>query len=72
MIPFLDLQAQYQGIASELDAAVLDVLRGGEYVLGRRVAQFEESFAAYCGASEAVALNSGTSALHLALLAVGS
>ena len=71
MIPFLDLQAQYRGIASELDAAVLDVLRGGEYVLGTRVAQFEESFAAYCGAGEAVALNSGTSALHLALLAVG-
>jgi dTDP-4-amino-4,6-dideoxygalactose transaminase len=71
MIPFLDLQAQYRGIANELDAAVLDVLRGGEYVLGSRVAQFEESFAAYCGAGEAVALNSGTSALHLALLAVG-
>jgi dTDP-4-amino-4,6-dideoxygalactose transaminase len=71
MIPFLDLQAQYRAIGPELEAAALDVLRGGQYVLGSRVAAFEENFATYCGAREAVALNSGTSALHLALLALG-
>jgi dTDP-4-amino-4,6-dideoxygalactose transaminase len=71
MIPYLNLQAQYRGIARELDAAVLDVLGSGEYVLGKSVTQFETNFAAYCGAREAVALNSGTSALHLALLALG-
>jgi dTDP-4-amino-4,6-dideoxygalactose transaminase len=70
MIPFLDLQAQYHAIGPELEAAVLDVLRSGEYILGSRVATFEENFARYCGAREAVALNSGTSALHLALLAL--
>jgi dTDP-4-amino-4,6-dideoxygalactose transaminase len=68
MIPFLDLQAQYRAIGPELETAALDVLRGGEYILGSRVATFEENFARYCGAMEAVALNSGTSALHLALL----
>lgn len=71
MIPFLDLQAQYRTIAPELEAAALDVLRRGEYVLGSSVASFEQNFAVYCGAKEAVALNSGTSALHLALLALG-
>jgi len=71
MIPFLDLQAQYRSIARDLDTAVLEVLRSGEYVLGRSVTEFEANFANYCGAREAVALNSGTSALHLALLAAG-
>jgi len=71
MIPLLDLKAQYAGIRGELDAAVLEVLAEGNYVSGPRVEAFEKKFAAYCGAREAVALNSGTSALHLALLALG-
>jgi dTDP-4-amino-4,6-dideoxygalactose transaminase len=70
MIPFLDLKAQYASIGRDLEAAVLDVLRRGEYVLGSSVASFEKNFAAYCGAKEAMAVNSGTSALHLALLAL--
>jgi dTDP-4-amino-4,6-dideoxygalactose transaminase len=47
------------------------VLASSQYVLGPEVAAFEEGFAAYCGAQFAVAVNSGTSALHLALLAAG-
>src|SRR5262245_66429993 len=72
MIPFLDLKAQYRSIGTELEAVALDVLRSGEYVQGRHVAAFEENFAAFCGAEHAVAVNTGTSALHLALLAIGS
>jgi dTDP-4-amino-4,6-dideoxygalactose transaminase len=72
MIPFLDIGAQYRTIRSELEPAVLEVLRSGEYVLGSRVAAFEKDFAAYCGTRHAVALNSGTSALHLALIAAGA
>lgn len=71
MIPFLDLKAQYAGIKAELDAAVLKVLASSQYVLGDEVAAFEQEFAAYCGADYAVAVNTGTSALHLALLAAG-
>jgi len=71
MIPLLDLKAQYTSIKDEIDAAALEVLASGEYVSGSRVETFEANFAAYCGAREAVALNSGTSALHLALLALG-
>src|SRR5687767_14849561 len=71
MIPFLDLKAQYLSIKEELDAAVLQALGSTQYVLGPEVAAFEEEFAAFCGVESAVALNSGTSALHLALVAAG-
>jgi dTDP-4-amino-4,6-dideoxygalactose transaminase len=71
MIPLLDLKAQYRSIRSELDAAVLDVLASTQYVLGEEVDDFEREFATYCGATHGVAVNTGTSALHLALLAAG-
>jgi dTDP-4-amino-4,6-dideoxygalactose transaminase len=71
LIPLLDLKAQYQSIKPEIDAAVTKVLESGSYVLGEPVREFEAEFARFCGATEAVALNSGTSALHLALLAAG-
>jgi dTDP-4-amino-4,6-dideoxygalactose transaminase len=71
MIPFLDLKAQYKSIKSEIDTAVINVLESTQFVLGEHVAAFERDFASYCGAQHAVAVNSGTSALHLALLAAG-
>jgi dTDP-4-amino-4,6-dideoxygalactose transaminase len=71
LIPLLDLQAQYRSIKSEIDAAVAAVLESGRFVLGEHVAQFERDFATFCQTTEAVAVNSGTSALHLALLATG-
>jgi dTDP-4-amino-4,6-dideoxygalactose transaminase len=70
-VPFLDLSAQYQSIKSEVNAAVSGVLESGRYILGPEVEAFECEFAAYQQAAEGVALNSGTSALHLALLAAG-
>ncbi len=71
MIPFLDLQAQYKAIGPELETATLKVMRRCEFVLGSGVSDFERNFAAYCGAKHCVALNTGTSALHLAMLALG-
>ena len=71
MIPLVDLQAQYASIKDEIDTAVQGVLASGRFALGPEVAGFEEEFAAYCGADHGVAVNSGTSALHLALLAAG-
>ena len=71
MIPFLDLKAQYASIKDEIDAAVLGVLASAQYVLGPEVSKLEEEFAAYFDAKHAVAVNTGTSALHLALLAAG-
>jgi dTDP-4-amino-4,6-dideoxygalactose transaminase len=70
-VKFLDLQAQYRSIKQEVDEAVLKVLDSAAYVLGPEVAAFEEEFAAMHGAKFGVAVNTGTSALHVALLAAG-
>lgn len=71
MVPFLDLKAQYEALKDEIGAAVTKTLASGEYVLGSEVSAFEEEFAEYVGARFAIGVNSGTSALHLALLAAG-
>ncbi|HEU5453049.1 MAG TPA: DegT/DnrJ/EryC1/StrS family aminotransferase [Terriglobales bacterium] len=71
MVPYLDLKAQYRSIKPEIDAAIARVLESCQFVLGEAVAGFERDFATYCGAGECVAVNSGTSAIHLALLAAG-
>ncbi|MDQ0322186.1 dTDP-4-amino-4,6-dideoxygalactose transaminase [Pararhizobium capsulatum DSM 1112] len=71
MIPLLDTKVQYQSLKGEIDAAVLSVLASGHYVLGEEVAALESEFATYCGVRHAIAVNTGTSALHLALLAAG-
>ncbi|MGY3604073.1 MULTISPECIES: DegT/DnrJ/EryC1/StrS family aminotransferase [unclassified Bradyrhizobium] len=71
MIPFLDLKAQYKQMKPEIDAAVMRVIDGAQFVLGPEVAAFEERFASYCNVKHCLAVSSGTSALHLALLAAG-
>ncbi|PDV98060.1 DegT/DnrJ/EryC1/StrS family aminotransferase [Candidatus Chloroploca asiatica] len=71
MIPFVDLKAQYLSIKEEVDQAVLGVLASTQFVLGKEVAAFEELFSAYTQTSHTIGVNSGTSALHLALLAGG-
>lgn len=70
-VPYIDLKAQYHRVKAEIDAAIAGVLETGQFVLGEEVASFEREFARYCGTTDCVALNSGTSALHLALLAAG-
>jgi dTDP-4-amino-4,6-dideoxygalactose transaminase len=69
VIPFLDLKAQYREMKSEIDSAILRVVESTQFVLGPEVNAFEEHFAEYSGTKHCIALNSGTSALHLALLA---
>jgi len=71
LIPFLDLGAQYRELKSEIDAAVARVFSTSQFILGSETAAFEEEFAAYCDTAYAIGVNSGTSALHLALLAAG-
>ena len=71
MIPFIDLKAQYASIKDEILPAIEGVLDRTEFILGSEVAAFEKEFAAAVGAKFAVGVNSGTSALHLALLAAG-
>jgi dTDP-4-amino-4,6-dideoxygalactose transaminase len=70
-VPFVDLAAQYAAISSEIGAAMDRVLRRTDFVLGDEVGLFEEEFAEYCEAGYAVGVDSGTSALELALRAFG-
>jgi dTDP-4-amino-4,6-dideoxygalactose transaminase len=70
-VPFADLKAQFAQVRDEALAAMAEVAEGGGYVLGPRVAAFEEAFAAAHAVRHCVAVNTGTSALHLALLAAG-
>ena len=51
--------------------AVADALRSSNLTQGPLVEEFEKDIAQYCGAKYAVAVNSGTSALHIACLAAG-
>ena len=58
-------------VGDEEISAVAEVLRSGRYVQGPRVAEFEQAFAEYLGVSHAVAVCSGTAALHISLAAYG-
>jgi dTDP-4-amino-4,6-dideoxygalactose transaminase len=71
VIPFVDLKAQYRAIRDEVRPAIDAVLESCEFTLGSEVAAFEREFAAFAGAPHGIGVNSGTSALHLALLAAG-
>ena len=69
MIPFVDLKAQYAAIKNEVLPAIQGVLESCAFTLGPDVAAFEKEFAAYCQSEHGMGVNTGTSALHLALLA---
>jgi dTDP-4-amino-4,6-dideoxygalactose transaminase len=71
VIPFVDLKAQYRSIRDEVRPAIDAVLESCEFTLGSEVAAFEREFAAFVGSPHGIGVNSGTSALHLALLAAG-
>jgi dTDP-4-amino-4,6-dideoxygalactose transaminase len=71
VVPFIDLKQQYAGIKAEIDSAVLRTLGSTQFVLGAEVTAFENEFARYCATEHAIAVSSGTSALHLAFLAAG-
>jgi len=70
-IPYFDLPAQIRALRPELDAAIARTLDNCSFCLGPDVAQFEKDFAKFCGAEHCVCFNSGTSALHVALLLLG-
>ena len=71
IVPYADLKGQYASLREEILAALDRVGSKAAFVLGEEVQEFEREFAAYCGVKHCVAVNSGTSALHLALLGLG-
>jgi dTDP-4-amino-4,6-dideoxygalactose transaminase len=68
-IPLLDLKAQYESLAAEIEQAIKNVLNSQQFILGPEVRSFEEELAAFCGTSYAVGCASGSDALLLALMA---
>ncbi len=70
-VRFVDLRAQTQALEPDLSIAIAGVLARGDFVLGEDLDLFEREFAAYCGVAHAVGVDSGFSALELALRAIG-
>jgi dTDP-4-amino-4,6-dideoxygalactose transaminase len=70
IVPFVDLVAQYESIAEEIDRAFHEVTASAQYILGAPVQRFEEEFANFVGADHAVGVGSGLDALRLGLLAL--
>ena len=70
-VPFFDLHRQYILLAEEIQTAMQPIFNGSQYSGGAEVQRFESDFSSYCGVSQSVGVSSGTSALHLALLAAG-
>jgi dTDP-4-amino-4,6-dideoxygalactose transaminase len=70
-VPYFDLKAQYGLLHDEIQAAIDRVCQNTTFILGEEVERFEQAFAEYCEVKHCVALNSGTSALHLALVTAG-
>ena len=71
LVPYFDLKKQFSSLRNEISEALDRVCCNTSFILGEEVSEFEKEFAAYCEVKHCVALNSGTSALHVALLALG-
>ena len=70
-IPYFDLLRSHENLRSDFHAVLDELIDTGQFVMGDHVSKFEEGFSNYVGTRYAVATNSGTSALHLALEACG-
>lgn len=70
-IPLIDLKAQYNSLAEELNKVTIDVLSSANYIMGKNVLEFEKEFAEFLGVKHAISVGNGTDALVVALKAMG-
>lgn len=70
-VPLLDLKPQYEALADELNAAVIEVIKSQYFILGPEVECFEHGVADYCGVKHGIGVSSGTDALIVAMMAMG-
>ncbi len=69
---FVDLNAQYQELKSELDAAITRVIAKSAYIQGEDVEMFEQGFANLCRLKHCVSCANGTDAIFIALKSLGA
>ncbi|MCU7496370.1 MAG: DegT/DnrJ/EryC1/StrS family aminotransferase [Ignavibacteria bacterium] len=69
-INMVDLKKQYASIKDEIDAAIKDVVESTQFIMGRKVSDFESGCADYLGVKHAIACASGTDALQIAMMAL--
>ena len=70
-VPILNLTRQYETLREEIEKAVCEQMASGMYIGGAAVENFEKKFAGYIGVKHAIAVNSGTDALVIAMKAMG-
>ncbi|HEV6965217.1 DegT/DnrJ/EryC1/StrS family aminotransferase [Roseateles sp.] len=69
-MPFINLQAQYRAIKSDIDARIQRVLDHGQYIMGPEVKELETVLASRVGVAHCVTVSSGTEALLIALMSL--
>ena len=70
-IPLVDLKANYLSIKDEIDTSIQEVIDNTSFIMGKYLKNFEENYAKFCKAKHAIGCSSGTTAVHMALLAAG-
>ena len=70
-IPLVDLKSNYLSIKDEIDTAIQNVIDKTSFIMGEPLKKFEQNFADFCRCKMAIGCSSGTTAVHLALLAAG-
>src|SRR4051795_11836249 len=70
-VPLLDLSRQYAELAGPIRVQIEEVLATQNFILGRKVEEFEAAIAGYCGSPHAIAVSSGTDALLAVFMALG-
>lgn len=70
-IQMVDLKRQYLNIKSEIDSAIQEVIDSTQFIIGKKVAEFEKNASEYLGVKHAVGVANGTDALQIAMMALG-
>jgi len=71
-IPFIDLQAQYRALESQINGRINRVLEHGQYIMGPEVLELEQTLASFIGSKHCITVASGTEALLISLMALGT
>lgn len=70
-VPFVNFPLNYHNMEGEIDAAIKEVLNGGDFIMRQHLLDFENNIASFLGVDYAVGVNSCTDAMFLSLRAAG-